>query len=272
MSFFNKPIAFVLVASDHGPMIINRNDYHKTQGGTYGLGYQILETSSYDHDDINVLITLLSLRKEFHGEKVIAVDCGANVGVHTLEFARYMTGWGYVVGIEAQERLFYALAGNVALNNCLNAKVLHAAISDKVGGMKIPPINYNVPSSFGSFELIPTTNPEFIGQELDYNAEKLIEVRTVTIDSFELERTDLIKIDVEGMELQALQGGYETIKRDKPILWIEQFKAGAEEIKKFLDEFDYKTFPAGMNILAVHKDDKCSEHVTVEEAKKEENV
>jgi FkbM family methyltransferase len=51
----------------------------------------------------------------------VAIDCGANIGTHTIEWAKKMTGWGAVIGIEAQERIFYALAGNIAINNCFNA-------------------------------------------------------------------------------------------------------------------------------------------------------
>ena len=44
-----------------------------------------------------------------------------------------MTGWGIVIAIEAQERIYYALAGNLALNNCFNARAIHAAVSTAPG-------------------------------------------------------------------------------------------------------------------------------------------
>ena len=47
---------------------------------------------------------------------------GANIGVHTVEWARHMYGWGNVIAIEAQERLYYSLCGNISLNNCLNVR------------------------------------------------------------------------------------------------------------------------------------------------------
>ncbi len=48
-----------------------------------------------------------------------------------------------------------------------------------------------------------------------------VEVTTVTIDSCQLEDVGLIKIDVEGFELQALRGAKQTIARDRPRLMIE---------------------------------------------------
>jgi len=265
MTFNPRPLPFLLAASDHGPIIINHNDYNRYPNDVvYGLGYQILSSASYDRGDMGVLLPLLSLRKEFFGENVFALDCGANIGIHTLEFSKHMTGWGFCLAVEAQERLFYALAGNIALNNCFNAKVIHAALSDKVGLMKMPIVNYNAPSCFGALELIKNENTEFIGQDIDYSEENMTDIRTLTIDSLELNRVDLMKIDVEGMELKVLEGSYETIKKYKPILWIEQFKVGENVIKEFLDQFDYKFYNGEMNLLAIHRDDKCQEYISVE--------
>ena len=39
----------------------------------------------------------------YFGDGVMAIDCGANVGVHTLEWSRLMYGWGEVIAFEAQE-------------------------------------------------------------------------------------------------------------------------------------------------------------------------
>jgi len=270
MPFYNKPAAFVLAASDHGPLIVNHYDINKNENGFYGLGYQILETGSYDHEDIQLLITLLSLRKEFYPGTVVVLDCGANIGVHTIEFGRYMTGWGFVFAVEAQERLFYALAGNVALNNLFNAKVIHGAISDKSGNMLMPKVNYNTHSAFGALELINLEKPEHIGQDISYKSEDMVEVQTYSIDSFGLDRVDVIKLDIEGMELMALEGAKETLEKHKPALWIERFKASEEEMRKLLEGFGYKIFDSGMNILAVHKEDKCIEHIQVQEKKIEE--
>ena len=56
-------------------------------------------------------MTLPRMRRPHFGDGVVAVDRGADIGVHTLEWARSMTAWGSVIAIEAQECIFYALAG-----------------------------------------------------------------------------------------------------------------------------------------------------------------
>ena len=84
------------------------------------------------------VVKMLDLRRAHYGDGVVAVDCGANIGVHTVEWAKRMTGWGVVLAFEAQERIYYALAGNIAINNCFNARAIHAAVTSRPGTMKMP--------------------------------------------------------------------------------------------------------------------------------------
>src|SRR5689334_1513572 len=114
MSNPKRKIAFVLAASDHGTMIVNRLDYRMVkENAGFGVGFQILETSSFDASEVDTALGLLELRRKYFGDGVVALDCGANIGVHTVEWAKRMTGWGMVKAFEAQERIFYALAGNI---------------------------------------------------------------------------------------------------------------------------------------------------------------
>jgi hypothetical protein len=114
-----RKIAFVLAATDHGTLIVNRFDYHMVDATTgYGVGYVLLDKSAYEAEEGATVMRLLMLRHQHFGDGVVAVDCGANIGVHTIEWAKGMTSWGFVLAIEAQERIFYALAGNISINNC----------------------------------------------------------------------------------------------------------------------------------------------------------
>ena len=90
-------------------------------------------TGLYDPNEVTLLLSLLDLRRKYYGDGVVAVDCGANLGVHTIEWAKHMTGWGVVLAFEAQERIYYALAGNIAINNCFNARAINAAVSNRAG-------------------------------------------------------------------------------------------------------------------------------------------
>src|SRR5215472_7143826 len=104
-----RKIAFVLAASDHGTMIVNRFDYRMIdERGGIGVGFQILEGASFDAAEVDMALSLLGLRRQYFGDGVVALDCGANIGVHAVEWAKRMHGWGQVIAIEAQERLYYA--------------------------------------------------------------------------------------------------------------------------------------------------------------------
>ncbi|HET7805566.1 MAG TPA: FkbM family methyltransferase [Pseudolabrys sp.] len=251
-----RKLAFVLASSNHGTMIINRLDYRMSGPDRgIGVGYQLLEAAAFDPVEVELALQLIEARKRLHGDGVVAIDGGANIGVHTIEWAAAMTGWGSVIAIEAQERIYYALAGNIAINNCFNAIAMHAAISSEPGIMLIPTPDYLVPSSFGSLELKPRAETEFIGQPIDYSAGKTVAIQKMSIDALSLPRVDFIKLDVEGMELEALEGARQTIERSRPIFLVESIKASRERLRSFLNERGYKVVEAGINLLAIHKSD-----------------
>jgi len=262
MSPIRRPLPFVLAASGHGTLIVNRNDYKMLDAGRgYGVGFQILNSSFFDPEEVNDVLALLDFRRQFFGDGVVALDCGANIGVHTIEWAKFMHGWGAVMAIEAQERIFYALAGNVAINNCFNATVINAAIGSATGSMHIPRPDYLKPSSFGSLELKQHEKNEFIGQAVSYDPEHCHQVPVVSVDAFNLARLDFIKIDVEGMELDVLEGARQSIALHKPQMLIESIKSNKDEIIDFLGNNGYEYFEAGINILAIHRSDPACEQV-----------
>ncbi|MCP3460181.1 MULTISPECIES: FkbM family methyltransferase [unclassified Bradyrhizobium] len=261
MPIAGQKLAFVLASSNHGTMIVNRFDYRMVSPDRgYGVGFQILETAAFDPGEVRAALELLALRRRYHGDGVIAIDCGANIGVHTIEWASSMTGWGSVIAIEAQERIYYALAGNIAINNCFNALAVHAAVSSESGTMQIPNPNYFTPSSFGSLELRQRPGNEFIGQSINYT-DNTVPVQKMTLDELNLPRVDFIKIDIEGMEMEALAGARETIKKYRPMLFIEKIKTDNRQLEHWLRDNGYQSLALGINILAVHQSDESSKDI-----------
>jgi len=261
MNIAKRKIGFVLASTDHGTMILNRFDYRQIdENRAFGVGYEILEAASYGKEEVQLASGLLDLRRKYFGDGVMALDCGANIGVHTVEFAKHMTGWGRVLAFEPQERIYYALAGNVALNNCFNAKAVHGALGAECCSMKIPCPDYLQPASFGSLEIKKRDESEFIGQQVSYLEKDMADAQCVTIDSLGLDRVDFIKIDVEGMELDVLSGGSECIARTRPAMLIECIKVDKAKLVSWLSDRKYAYFEAGMNILAIHEADPCLKH------------
>lgn len=258
-----RPSPFVLTSSNHGTMIVNRNDFRLTEKGGYGVGYQLLNTSSFDQEEIDFALALLHARRINHGDGVLAIDCGANIGAHSIEWGKFMHGWGEVISFEAQEKIFYALAGNIIINNCLNVSAKNMAVSNSCGKLNIPTPNYYEPASFGSLELIQSPTNEFIGQKIDYLNTK--EVEMISLDYLNLKRVDFIKIDVEGMEEKVLTGAKECISKNKPIMIIEKIKSNENNIKSFLEGNGYAHFPMGLNLLAIHNSDPSKRHISFNE-------
>jgi FkbM family methyltransferase len=250
-----RKLAFVLASSNHGTMIVNRLDHRATgPTGDAGVGNQLLEKASVDSLAVELGAHLLLQRRRIHGDGAVAIDCGADIGAHTIEWAIAMTGWGSVIAVEAQERIYYALAGNIAINNCFNAIAMHAAVSSEPGIAEIP-----VPD-------------EFIGHAVDVADDKLVPIQKITLDSLELPRVDLIKIDTEGMEMQALEGARETLERCRPILLIESIKAGRELLRAWLKERGYQVIDAGIHILALHKTDAVLTQLAPQDVQPEQST
>lgn len=265
MTYTKRPSPFVILSTSQGTLITNKNDYRMidaTRG--YGVGWQLFNQGCFDPDEVGAAIKLLNIRHQHFGDGVVGLDCGANLGVHTVEWAKALHGRGHVIAIEAQERIYYALAGNIAINNCFNARAIHGAIGAEEGVLDIPVPDYLQPASFGSLELRQTAKSEFIGQTI--HPERNQRVRMLTIDSLQLPRLDFIKIDVEGMELEALAGGRATIEKHKPAMLIESIKTDKPALLKFLEEYGYKTFPMGINVLAVHTTDPTLAQISIQTA------
>jgi FkbM family methyltransferase len=258
-----RPVAFVLASTNHGSMIVNRNDQCLVGGGGFGVGYQLLNNSCFDADEVRFVVELLALRRRYFGDGVFAIDGGANIGVHSVEWARHMHGWGRVLSFEAQEVVYYALAGNLALNNCLNARAKNVALGEAVGQITIPQPDYYSAASFGSLELRQRANPEAIGQRISYDAASGVIVPMVTIDSLNVERLDFFKLDVEGMEMDVLSGAKQTLAKHKPTLYIETLKSDEAAIKALLRTLGYeKSYSVGYNLLAFHESDPLISHIS----------
>lgn len=243
-------------------MIVNRNDFNVANNVSYGVGFQLMQNGCFDPEEINIVLQLLSTRRVNFGDGVVALDCGANVGVHTIEWAHAMTNWGAVLAFEAQERIFYMLAGNIAINNCFNARAIWAAVGAQAGEIGVPRPDYFRNASFGSLEIRKTDRTEYIGQAINYSSDELEKTRMLAIDDLCLDRLDFLKIDIEGMEMEALDGARLTIERAKPQIFIEHIKTNEAQLNQFLIDRAYRIYPFGNNTIAIHASDPVTINIT----------
>jgi FkbM family methyltransferase len=136
----------------------------------------------------------------------VVVEAGANLGSHTVPMARLVGPTGVIHAFEPQRPVFQILCANLALNNIAN---VHARQN---GLGAAPEVLWISPPAIGAHE-------NFGGVSIGSEGREAVDI--VTIDSMDLQRCDLIKVDVEGMEEAVLRGGLETIMRLKPKLYVE---------------------------------------------------
>jgi FkbM family methyltransferase len=136
----------------------------------------------------------------------IALDIGANIGAHTVAMAQFVGPSGAVYAFEAQRVVFQIMCGNLALNEIGNVHAFPSAVGRASGSVKVPVLNYSGIDNFGGIA-VGTED----GEEVDL----------VTIDDLNLPQVKLMKIDVEGMELDVLLGSKATLARCRPLLYVE---------------------------------------------------
>jgi FkbM family methyltransferase len=158
-----------------------------------------------------------------------AVEVGANIGVHTIPLARLVGSSGRVVAFEPQRIVFQMLCANVALNALGNVMAQQSAAGREIGSIVVPLVDYSKPGNFGGVSLGSTENGEV--------------VRMITIDSLDLRSCEFIKIDVEGMEADVIEGAANTIRRFRPRLYVENDRSEkSPALIKQLSALDYRLY------------------------------
>ena len=185
--------------------------------------YQAREDGSmYEPGSTSKLVDLLENAACF-------VDIGAHVGWYTCIAAAHMRDAGHVHAFEMNSRHFDILNTNVKLNGLVNIEAVNMALSDRSGKTSYVGMSL-VDRSLGGMESGHTD--------------------TVSLDNYFRDKDhlpDLIKIDVEGAELNVLKGAKETLARCSPRIMIEihphllfEFKTSSDEVLMFLDGEGYQ--------------------------------
>lgn len=125
---------------------------------------------------------ITTILKSLLKEGMIVADVGAALGYFTFITAKEVGRKGEVYAIEPDECVFNDLKKNIEINNYENIFPVQTAISDSIDSINM--LDFK----------------EWINKK-----EKLSTVKTITLDSLKID-FDLIKMDIEGYEVDALKG------------------------------------------------------------------
>jgi len=151
-------------------------------------------------------------------EGAVFVDVGANVGYYTLVASKLVGAVGRVYAIEPVPSTATLLRVNVKLNGCNNVVVYEVAAWSTRGSLtlKIPASMYGCASAVrGGASIV---------------------VDASTLDDTLRDETsiDLIKIDVEGAELEVLRGAQNVLRRTRYVV-LELSRNAREVLRELLD-------------------------------------
>lgn len=229
-----------IIYTEYGPLIVNINDTIILRS-IITLGYWAKE----DLDLIKDLINFLHSKKT--GAQLVIYDVGANIGTHSLAISKIYGDKVRIRAFEAQREFFHMFCGSIALNGLRNIYLHHNAVSDESNTIiNFSPPNYSLPNNFGGFEVTPPVRSDNNSMSKEGNDS----VSTVTIDHFN-EDVDFMKIDIEGMEDKAIRGAMNTLKKARPICFIEIIKCNTQSLFQTFTSLGYFGFQKGTDVVAI---------------------
>jgi FkbM family methyltransferase len=140
-------------------------------------------------------------------------DIGANVGLFSVRFARWIGSEGWLYAIEPNPICVCLLRANFERIRARNLTILPVALSNAPGHCTFT-VNYG--SSLIGVGT-DSTVPDKPGHRIQVETQSLDGL----IAKLRLRKPDFIKLDVEGAEAAAVSGMMETLERHRPSLMIE---------------------------------------------------
>ena len=185
--------------------------------------------------DYHELNTIKKLSKK---SKLLLIDCGCNYGFYSL-YTASLSEKNVIISIEASKNTLEEFKKNLNLNNLKNINFFNNSVSNKVGE------NVSFYESENDWESSQTHS------NFKTNSEHIVD--SITIDSllqdyFLDDYIVIVKLDIEGNEINAIKGALEVIKKTDPFFIIEFSKYNFENLdninylKNFLIKYDYSIY------------------------------
>jgi FkbM family methyltransferase len=166
----------------------------------------------------------------------VVLDCGAHIGNCAILFSRLVGPDGLVICVEAFPDSYEKLVHRIKQSRLNNVVAINKGIWNRSMVQSIDAFTDTISCRL-------TTNPHNAK-----NAEEKIQIDCISIDEilseYKLNRVDLIKMDIEGAEIEALQGASQTMATMKPVFAIASYhkregRATYAEVEKILKKHHY---------------------------------
>jgi FkbM family methyltransferase len=184
----------------------------------------------------------------------IVVDIGANLGSYIVPLAKQHSHLQFEA-FEPQRIVYYQLCANTFLNRLSNVYTHNVGLSNekRITNYVLP--NYAEETNIGAFSIDFDTRANGYEVKSEGVTERMI---IIPLDAMQYEKIRLIKIDVEGHELQVLLGAEHTLRENNypPIIfesWTWKFPEKRRAVFDHLEDLGYKITQIGQNNLAVKK-------------------
>lgn len=205
------------------------------------IGLSVNLEGRYENSPLLLVEEFIKKKMPYAKDKT-ALDIGANIGNHSLFFAN---NFNDVYAFEPNPVTFEVLQINCKFASAnKNIIPLNFGLSDIKGRLPFY-INHSIIGGIGGSAIINTKN-ENIDDAIQIDVKRLD-------DLMELKDADiaLIKIDVEGHEINVLNGAKNTIIKNMPAILFEQHASeiidGSSFVVKFLEELGYEFFTIKKN-------------------------
>lgn len=184
---------------------------------------------SYEHRVTTVLASFLRRGSVF-------VDVGAHVGRYALLASKRVGSEGVVVALEPVTENYMVLVENVGRIGVDNVIALPIAAWSKITLLEfiVPPGRSG--ATAGGLR-------HFSGLQLrGYRVRvKAVDLDTLLLRMLKLPRVDVMKIDVEGAEVEVLEGAGEVVERHRPVIVVEVRPQTRLKVEKLLKLYGYRT-------------------------------
>ena len=176
------------------------------------------------------------------------IDCGCNYGFYSF-FSASLSQRNKIISIEASKDTSGEFLKNLNLNNFKNISFFNNAVSNSIDK------NIFFYESINDWESSQVHTNFKLSSKLNV---KSIRIDSLLQDYFLKDFIVIIKLDIEGNEINAIKGALEIVKKSEPLIIIEFSKYIFEKmdnidyLKDFLLKYDYSIYDTNYNKKSIY--------------------